>query len=89
MQNTDMQTLLQQNGIRDIDITRSSEGVIEKLSVSFGPHYFVHLENTGGTVQFTLGVTHHGMTLDASKVGGELEQAMNAMSRAGRPENLL
>ncbi|MFC4427166.1 hypothetical protein [Deinococcus navajonensis] len=88
MQNTDMQTLLQQNGIRDVDLTRSPEGVIEKLSVCFGPHYFMQLQNIGGTVEFTLGVTHHGMTFDASEVGGELEQAMNAMSRAGRAENL-
>ena len=48
----------------------------------------MHLQNKAGKIEFTLGVTHHGMSFDASEVGGELERAMNAMSLVCKPENL-
>lgn len=77
-----------QRGIRNLEVKKNDAGSITSLSFAFGPHFFVDVVEEQGKVSFTLGVTHHGMTFDASEVGGELEKAMNVMSRAGQPDSI-
>ena len=51
----------------------------EHVRITFGPHYFVEISKAGEKIQFVLGATHHGITADASAVGGELEKMIEAL----------
>ena len=52
---------------------------MEQISIVFSPHFFVVIDAGAGQLTFTLGATHHGVTLDARAIDGELEQAINAL----------
>jgi hypothetical protein len=70
-------------GIRPIDVERGAEGNPHHVRLVFGPHYFVELqEEDSGNVTFVLGATHHGIRVDASEVGGELEALIDEIRRA-------
>ncbi len=70
-------------GVRSIDARRDRNGKIQDVRILFGPHYFIELNSTDGEhVQFTLGMTHHGFTADASSVDGELESLINEIRNA-------
>lgn len=60
--------------IRDVSIERDDDGAIKRVTIVFGPHYFIELFAEGGKVTCHIGATHHGIKADASVVGGELEQ---------------
>ena len=45
----------------------------ENVKVIFGPHHFVDIIKDNDGVKFVLGVTHHGVMLDASTTDSELE----------------
>ncbi len=54
---------------------------LTRLKVYFGPHHFLHLEAFPGGVTLALGYTHHGFRLDASELGGPLEQLIDQVRR--------
>lgn len=59
--------------IRDIE---TNHGRIEKadfIRFAFGAHHFVEIEECDGRVMFRVGQTHHGIQLDATEVGSDLE----------------
>ena len=72
-------------GIRNLDIGETGAAAPEWVRFAFGPHYFIEVINKDGEVKLLIGSTHHGVTLDASKVGGELEDIINEIRRT-RPE---
>jgi hypothetical protein len=49
------------------------------VRILFGPHYMVEVRQKGETFDFSVLATHHGIRLDASEVGGELEQLIDAL----------
>jgi len=60
-------------GIREIKIEKDKKGKYKRITIVFGPHYFVEIEGNKKTT-FYLGATHHGFKADASKIDGELEK---------------
>jgi hypothetical protein len=55
------------------------DGDVKKISIRFGPHFYVNIENIMDKVIFNMGATHHGFTVDATKVDGELEKVINCV----------
>ena len=53
----------------------------DRVKIAFGPHYFLEVSNKGGRIQFVLGATHHGIKVDASAVGGELEKMIETLRK--------
>jgi len=53
---------------------------------AFGPHYFVQVDVRGGKSTLCVGATHHGISADASEVGGELEAFVEELKRS-HPDN--
>jgi hypothetical protein len=47
------------------------------VTIKFGPHYYLRVEDNQGQVSFSLGTTHHGFTADASDVNAKLENIIN------------
>ena len=45
----------------------------QRVKVIFGPHHFVDIFKEKDKMKFVVGVTHHGVLMDASKVSSELE----------------
>jgi len=45
----------------------------QKVKVIFGPHHFVDIFKEKDKIKFVVGVTHHGVMMDASRVSSELE----------------
>ena len=66
-------------GIREVKVQKAPDGTTEQVSIVFGPHFFVVIDAQSGHLKFTLGATHHGVTLDASTISGELEQAIDTL----------
>jgi len=60
----------------------------ENVKIEFGPHYFVDIMKDESGIKFVLGATHHGVMLDASAVGGELERAIEQL-REKNPEKIV
>ena len=46
----------------------------ESVRVIFGPHHFVEITKKDGKINFVLGVTHHGVKMDATVIDSELEK---------------
>jgi hypothetical protein len=44
------------------------------IKVLFGPHHFVDIIKHKNGIKFVLGVTHHGVMMDASNVSSQLEE---------------
>jgi hypothetical protein len=65
--------------------SNESENPKENVKIEFGPHYFVDIMKDKSGAKFVLGATHHGIMLDASTVGGELERAIGQL-RENNPE---
>lgn len=65
--------------------SNESDSPKENVKIEFGPHYFVDIMKDKSGVKFVLGATHHGIMLDASTVGGELEHAIEQL-RENNPE---
>ena len=57
------------------------EQPFENVKIEFGPHYFVDIMKDNNGVKFVLGATHHGVMLDASEIGGELERAIEQLRK--------
>ena len=63
-------------GIRIIRV-EDGLGMTRKVSVIFGPHYYLEITDINGKVKFNLGATHHGFSVDASEVGKGLENIID------------
>jgi hypothetical protein len=61
-------------GVRDLKIVRQKKE-IQEISLNLGPHYSLRIKG-GPHPSISLTVTHHGVTLDASEINGELEKAI-------------
>ena len=44
------------------------------VKVVFGPHHFVDIIKHKDGIKFVLGITHHGVMMDASTVSSQLEE---------------
>ncbi|MDP9373455.1 MAG: hypothetical protein M3Q65_13595 [Chloroflexota bacterium] len=60
----------------------------KSVRLVFGSHYLVEIAEDQGRVRLILGATHHGISADASEVGGELECFINEL-RVAHPENIV
>ena len=69
-------------------IERTPDGSIKRLSIRFGPHYFVDVFEEDGRVICQIGATHHGIKADASEVMGELERFINEL-QARHPDRTI
>jgi len=70
-------------GIGEPNIERNENGEITRVSVCFGPHYFIDImphEETGELAIY-MGATHHGFGAHAHEVGGELEQIVEEVMK--------
>jgi len=66
--------------IRSAEIVRNSSGEVEFVKLIFGSHFYVVVDATAEQgVSFTLGATHHGITVDATNVDGELTNIINSI----------
>jgi hypothetical protein len=63
-----------EDGIRNLEIEKNTNGELTSIKVVFGPHYFLEVNEVNGHLKFLLGVTHHGFEADASEVGKGLEE---------------
>ena len=70
-----------QNRISEPEVTRNSNGKITAVRFAFGPHYFVEVTSGEEDLTFHVGATHHGISADASEVGGELEQFVEELKK--------
>ncbi|HJP82740.1 MAG TPA: hypothetical protein VJ835_04470 [Fimbriimonadaceae bacterium] len=68
-----------------IEIEKETIDGYNCVRLVFGPHYAVEVRQKGQTFDLAVVATHHGIRVDASEVGGELEQIINAL-RQERPE---
>lgn len=57
------------------------DGVVKSLKIKFGPHYYVNIDSITDKIIFNMGATHHGFTVDATKVDGELEKVINLVRK--------
>jgi len=57
------------------------EGVVKSLQIKFGPHFYVNIDSMTDKIIFNMGATHHGFTVDATKVDGELEKVINLVRK--------
>mgnify|MGYP006309934183 CR=1 FL=1 len=76
------------DGIRDVEISISKDGRDNKVSIVFGPHYFIKIYEEKGKTFFELCATHHGFKADASDVGSELEGFIGEI-RDNHPQNMI
>ena len=67
--------------IEEPRIERDAKGKIKMVGVVFGPHHFVDVYIEEGRVVCSFGATHHGVKFNASEVGGEFEQFIEAVKR--------
>ncbi len=73
-------------GIRAVRYRKAADGYTDRLRVVFGPHFFLEiLAEPSGETRFLLGATHHGVFVDATDVGGELDQIIKNL-RSQIPE---
>ena len=68
--------------IEEPEVECDEDGKITVVRFAFGPHYFVEVERKEGPVTLHLGATHHGISADASEVGGELERIIDALKES-------
>ena len=59
--------------IRDIETNHGHMKSAEFIRFGFGAHHFVEIEKSDGRVMFRVGQTHHGIQLDATELGSDLE----------------
>jgi hypothetical protein len=60
----------------DVDHEVDSAGHVVAVRIRFGPHHLVEVRKAGGTTSFLVVSTHYGFRVDASEVGGELDQVI-------------
>ena len=65
--------------IRGIETNHGQIESAEFIRFAFGQHHFVEIEQVDGRVMFRLGQTHHGIQLDATEIGGDLEQVVTGL----------
>ena len=46
----------------------------KSVRVVFGPHHFVEVFKKNGKINFVMGVTHHGVMMDATNLDSQLEK---------------
>jgi len=68
--------------IRDVEITKNEKDDIERIYITFGPHFYIKIEGPGMKTNFTLRASHHGFTADASDASGELEEIIYHVKKA-------
>lgn len=78
---------MEDTGIRDVEIEKDSNGIIKRVKVFFGPHFFIDIMPSELTGELTayIGYTHHGFAARAIKVNDQLERIINEV-RATHPE---
>lgn len=82
MEGDDEEFRKRDRGIRSVNVRRNEQtGKIEHIKIVFGPHYYVILTLKGKRVEFKMGATHHGFTMDASSVGGELDRLIDEIRK--------
>ena len=63
-----------QNAIREVNTEKDDQGNIARVTVVFGPHYFIDLQtDENGILTLCMGATHHGFVAPANEVGTGLE----------------
>ncbi len=67
--------------IRNIETNHGQIPSAEFIRFGFGQHHFVEIEEVDGRVMFRVGQTHHGVQLDATEVGSDLEQVIDRLQR--------
>ena len=76
---------MKKNTQRTIDVTvngleiHAGNACVENVSVRFGPHYFLEVWLEKGQTMFTVGATHHGVKVNASEVGGQLDTVVDEL----------
>lgn len=72
--------------IRKVEIKHNATGEVEFVKVIFGPHFYVVVDARGASsTSFTLGATHHGITIHDMAVNGKLTEIIDEL----RNTNLL